>query len=115
MSWWNSGWKAATIADEATTSSEVDLGRPYDTLLMIGTALDNAQLSIQVAEATGGTFQDLYMILSADGTSAQVITDSSTTAKTYIMPLGGFQFIKIKASATQTNGPRAIRVCGVRS
>lgn len=108
-------WKAATIADEGTVSSEVDLGRPYETLLLVGTALDNAQLSLQVAEKSGGTFQDLYMILSADGTSAQVITDTSTTAKTYIIPLGGFQFIKVKASAAQTNGPRAIRVCGVRS
>ncbi len=108
-------WKAATIADEATTSSEVDLGRPYENLMVIATALDNAQISIQVAEVTGGTFQDLYMILSADGTSAQVITDVTTTAKTYALPLGGFQFIKIKASAAQNGGPRLIRVMGVRS
>ena len=108
-------WLAATIADEATTSSEVDLGKAYEKLLVIGTALDNAQLSIQVAEVTGGTFQDLYMILSVDGTSAQVITDAGTTALTYIMPLGGFQFIKIKASAAQNGGPRLIRVMGVRS
>ena len=108
-------WKAATIADEATTSSEVDLGRPYENLMVIGTALDSAQLSIQVAEKTGGTFQDLYMILSNDGTSAQVITDAGTSALTYMMPIGGFQFIKIKASAAQNGGPRLIRVMGVRS
>ena len=108
-------WKAATIADEATLSSEVDLGRPYETLLVVATALDNAQLSVQVAEKTGGTFQDLYMTLSADGTSAQVITDAGTVAKTYILPIGGFQYIKIKASAAQNGGPRLIRVVGVRS
>ena len=108
-------WKVATIADEATLSGEVDLGKVYESVMVIGTALDNAQLSIQVAEKVGGTFQDLYMILSADGTSAQVITDAGTTAKTYAMPLGGFQYIKIKASAAQNGGPRLIRVMGVRS
>jgi len=108
-------WKTATIALNGQTSAEVDLDRQWERLLLVAPALDNAQISLEVAEKTGGTFQDLYMILDADGTSAQIITDTTTTAKTYILPLGGFQFVKIKASAAQTGGARAFRVCGIRS
>ena len=107
-------WKTATIALNGILSGEVDLGRPYDTLLMAIPTIDSAQVNIKVAEKIGGTFQDAH-ITEGDGTSAVVKTDIGTGGITWVVPLGGFQFIKVQTSAAQTGGARVFRVCGCRS
>jgi len=107
-------WKTATIALNGILSGEVDLGRPYDTLLMAIPTIDSAQVNIKVAEKIGGTFQDVH-ITEGDGTSAVVKTDIGTGGITWVVPLGGFQFIKVQTSAAQTGGARVFRVCGCRS
>ena len=107
-------WKTATIALNGTLSGEVDLGRPYDTLLIIIPIIDSAQINVKAAEKTGETFQDVY-ITEGDGTSAVVQTDIGTGGITWVIPLGGFQFIKVQTSAAQTGGAREFRVCGCRS
>lgn len=107
-------WKNCTIADGQTVSAEVDLGRAYETLLVVVPALANGQLTIQVAEKTGGTFQDLYITDPADGGNNKVISATASTAFTWTVPLGGFQFIKITSSASQSGGD-TLRVCGIRS
>ena len=107
-------WKTATIALNGTLSAEVDLGRPYETLLMVIPTIDSAQVSIQVAEKTGGTFQDAH-ITEGDGSSAVLKSDLGTGAITWALPIGGFQFIKVKTSAGQTGGARTFLVCGCRS
>ena len=107
-------WKTATIALNGTLSGEVDLGRPYDTLLIAIPTIDSAQVNVQVAEKTVGTFQDVH-VTEGDGTSAVVKSDIGTGGITWVIPLGGFQFIKVQTSAAQTGGARAFRVCGCRS
>ena len=107
-------WKTATIALNGTLSGEVDLGRPYDTLLIVIPTIDSAQVNVQVAEKTVGTFQDVH-VTEGDGTSAVVKSDIGTGGITWVIPLGGFQFIKVQTSAAQTGGARVFRVCGCRS
>ena len=116
-------WQDANIDidvdDDLTT--EVDLGRPYEKLLIVCPALTvSATVSIKVAEKTGGTFQDLhYFGRTKDDTIATVkwATTAFTTSNfsTVCECLGGFQFIKIATSASQTGTDRLFRVCGVRS
>lgn len=106
-------WKTATIALNGTLSAEVDIGRQYERLLIVIPTIDSAQISLQVAEKTGGIFQDLHT--TDAGGNKQVITVSITGGITWEAPLGGFQFIKVKASAAQAGGARSFRLCGVRS
>ena len=107
-------WKTATIALNGTLSAEVNLGRPYDTLLMAIPIIDSAQVNILAAEKTDGTFQDLH-ITEGDGSSAVQKSDLGTGGITWVLPIGGFQYIKVKTSAAQTGGARTFLVCGCRS
>ena len=98
------GWKAATILQNATSSAEVNLGRDYDYLDIQIPTLVSGTVKIQVSETTGGTFYDLG--------------DSQTTASgthnyADVFWLGGYQFIKVVSSVTQTGSNRLIRVRGM--
>lgn len=109
-------WKTATIgATPAVTSAEVDLGRPYEKLIIVCPALTtSATVSFTVAEKTGGDFQNLYMTDPATGNNIQVISGAFTSANfTWVVPIGGFQFIKVVISAAQA-ASKAFRVMGVR-
>ena len=98
-------WKAATIASGGISSAEVDLGRDYDYIEIQIPAMDTCTVKIQTAEKTGGTFRDLGSgVTSASGT--QNIHD--------VFKIGGYQYIKVVASASQTSGAVAIRVRGMR-
>lgn len=98
-------WKAATIEADGTSSAEVDLGRDYDFLEIQIPTLISGTLKIQVAEKTSGDFYDL-----GDG----VTTGAGTHNYADVFKLGGYQFIKVVSSATQTTSDRLIRVRGMR-
>ena len=110
-------WKTVTIAQTpAVASSEVDLGRPYETLIVVCPALTtSATVSIQGAMVTGGTFQNIHTTDPATGNNKQVITAAFTSANfTWIAPIGGVQFITLTLSAAQA-AAKTFYVCGVRS
>ena len=88
-------WKAATIAANQTDSDEVDVGRDFDYLEIQIPALDACTIKLQTAEKTGDTFRDL-----GDGEA----TESGTHNYHDVFNLGGYQFIRIKASANQSAG-----------
>lgn len=96
-------WKAATIANAGTSSAEVNLGRDYDYLEIIIPTITSCTLKIQVAEKTGGTFQDL---------GSNITTLTTTGGYSTVFRLGGYQFIKVVSSATQ-GAERLIRVRGI--
>lgn len=110
------GWIDAVITTTpAVLSAEVDLKMVCDGLLIIIPELDSTtQVSIQVSDESGGTFQDLYDTDLADGGDNQIISAASSGETTWIVPLGGFQFIKIKVDNTQ-DAERTFKVCGTRS
>jgi len=97
-------WEAATIASSGTSSAEVDLGREYDLLEIQIPTLTSGTIKVQTAEATGGTFRDL-----GDG----ITTAAGTHNYNDVFKLGGYQFIKVVSSVTQT-AERLIRVRGMR-
>lgn len=108
-------WIDAVVASGQTTSSEVDLVRPYETLLVVIPTLDSTtQVTIEVAEKTSGTFQEVYATDPADGGDNKLITAATSGGTTWVAPIGGFQFIKIKCDNSQSV-ERTFRVCGVRS
>ncbi len=108
-------WKTALfdISESTTLTAEVDLGDVFDTLLIRIPTITAASISVKVAEASGGTFQDLYMTIPTTGAPIQVKTSSATTAHILQLPLGGFQYIKLLSSAEQGED-RSCSVCGVR-
>ena len=110
-------WKTVTIgATPAVSSDEVDLGRQYETVIVVCPALTtSATVAIQGATATAGTFQNIHTTDPATGNNKQVITAAFTTANfTWIAPIGGIQFIKLVLSAAQA-AAKTFYVCGVRS
>ena len=116
---WKNGLIDIDVNNDLT--AEIDLGRPYEKLLLICPALSvSANVSIEVAEKTGGTFYALhYCGRTADNTIAsqkwQTTAYTSGVFATVCDCLGGYQFIKIALSAGQTGGDVTFRVCGVRS
>ena len=110
-------WKTVTIAAApTTTSSEVDLGRQYETIIIVCPALTtSATVAIQGAMVTGGTPQNIHIINPSAGTNLQVITAAFTTENfILIAPIGGIQFIKLVLSAAQA-AAKTFYACGVRS
>ena len=98
-------WKAATITTAlGTTSAAVDLGRDYDFLEIFIPTIQAGTIKIQVAEKVASTYYDL-----GDG----VTTASGTHNYHDVFKLGGYQFIKVVCSTTQTT-ERLIRVRGMR-
>ena len=95
-------WKAAAIT--TTDSSAVNLGRDYDFLEIQIPTLATCTIKIKVAETLTGTYRDL-----GDG----ITTAAGTHNYHDVIKLGGYQFIKVIASADQTTA-RAIRVRGMR-
>ena len=110
-------WKTVTIAaTPAVSSAEVNLGRPYETVIIVCPALTtSATVAIQGAMATGGTFQNIHITDPSVGDNNQVITAAFTTANfTWIAPIGGIQFIKLVLSAAQAAG-KTFYACGIRA
>jgi hypothetical protein len=100
-------WKDALIdvlVDNDLTA-EVDLGRDYDYMQIVIPTIDSAQVSVQVAEKSGGTYQDL---------GDSVTTDTTTGGYSTVFKIGGWRWIKIKTSAAQT-ADRTFRVRGSRA
>lgn len=107
-------WKAATIASAGTSSAAVDLGREYETLLVYLPTITSATIKIQGAERLASTYADIYVTDPADGHDTQVISSAGEGAVMWVVPIGGFRYIKVVSSAAQ-GAERLIRVCGVRS
>jgi len=103
----HSAWKSCTItiATSTTISAEVDLGRQYETLIVLIPTITLSTLACYGAKTTGGTFYPL-------GNS--VTTEASTGGYADIWDIGGFQYIKIVAGTAQ-EANRTFYVCGVRS
>jgi hypothetical protein len=101
-----SGWNDAviTIATDNTVSAAVKLDKPYEYLNVIIPTIDSATVSLMVAPTEAGTYVTL-------GQSATTTASTGAFADTF--QLGGYQFVKIKTSATQTAN-RTFQIRGIR-
>jgi len=97
-------WKSVVTADEGTISEAVDLGGSFAYLQIIVPTIISAQLELQVSDSIGGTYQDF-------GQDALTVAGTGAFSDTWV--LGGWRYIKVKASAAQTTGPVIFRIRGV--
>ncbi len=97
--------KAATIVTGNETSAAIDLGRDYDYLSVQLPATEAAcKLYLKVAEAIGGTYYDL---------GKETTTDEETFGRADVWRLGGWRFVKVATTETQTSD-WLIRIFGMR-
>jgi hypothetical protein len=87
-------WKTATIALNGTVSAAVDLGRDWEYLNINIPTQDSANISLQVSDLLGGTYKAL-------GLSTNVFA-AATGNLTTTLVLGGYRYIKVVSSETQT-------------
>ncbi len=96
-----------------TTSAATDLGRPYEWMAIIMPAsLSNGTITVQGSETSGGTYTTLYITNPTDGTNEPLTSSATTGSITWVVPIGGFQFIKLVSGASQT--AKTFRVRGIR-
>ena len=97
-------WLTVTEDQDAKKSAEVNLGRDFDYLELQIPALVSCNMNLEVSMTTGGTFQNL-----------SGITEAVTTgAYDDVWYLGGWQFIKLECSETQTASDKTFYVRGMR-
>jgi hypothetical protein len=96
--------RTVIIASGGTVSEAVDLGGHFAYLQVEVPAIDSAQLELQVSDRIDGTYQDF---------GQNALTDTSIGAYSDTWILGGWRYIKIKASAAQDTGVRVFKVRGI--
>ncbi len=106
MSIFGDEWLTTTIALNGQTSTEINLGRDYEYMNIYVPTIDSANLTFTVSMTAGGTFAQL-------GASAVTVVAGTGGFFTTI-ELGGYQFVKIVASAAQTTLARTFYVRGYR-
>ena len=107
MSILSSPWIAITVAKSGTTSAEVDLEGPCDSVQVIIPTIDTATVALQVALEYDGS--NTYYTL---GNSQTTVSGTGNYATEF--RLGGYRYIKIVCSAAQTTAARTFYVRGRR-
>lgn len=108
-------WVTCVIASSGTESGECDLGRVYETAVVLLPALDSGTIAVRGRKETGGTDYDLYTYNHADGLVDRMITAATTGGYFCIFPIGGYQYITFKSGTSQTSGAVTFYAMGVRS
>ncbi len=96
-------WYTANIIKGGTASTTVDLGDSFMYMRVIIPTLDTCTVKVQAAETAGGTYYNLDAVTTASGTH--------NYATTFL--LGGYRYIKLVASASQSTAAIAIKVSGL--
>jgi len=113
-----SAWKTATIpitGADKKNSTEVDLGQPYEEVLVLCPAITDATLGVSVSNEASGTFYPVQAF-DADATGSFLhATTTGTTAKAVIFHIGGARFLKIVSSNDQATEARVFKVRGLKA
>ena len=96
-------WQTATIDKGGTSTRCVDLLDAFMYMRVIIPTIDSATIKVTVAETPGSTFYNLDAVTTPTGTH-----NYATTFK-----IGGYRYIKLVASASQTTAAIACRVSGL--
>jgi hypothetical protein len=104
-------WQSGIVADEGTTSAEIDLGHICAEAVVYVPTIDNATVAIYIATASAGTFAALKLT-NVDGTEEALLAGASTGGFFWRIPLGA-RYMKIVCGAAQSNGPRTFQVLGL--
>jgi len=93
-----------TIATDDDLSAAVDLGTPYDSLIVIIPALTSANLTLYASEDFAKTYYSV---------GSSIVVAAGTGSFIDVWELGGLQYIKIGTSVAQA-ADRRFRVRGIR-
>ena len=97
--------QTATIAQNATTSDEVDLKSTCDFVRVVIPTIDTATVKLTVSRTSGGTFVDL---------GSGMTTASGTGNYATMFKLGGYRYVKVVVSASQTSGEVVFQLMGMK-
>ena len=107
-------WKTVTIANNATESDLVDLGRHYEWAVIDVPTIDTATLTVMSLSLYGRTVRPVYTTDPADGNNTKIISASGEGNFLWIVPLGSLQWIRLRSNAAQSPA-RTFYICGARS
>ena len=105
-------WHTATIADEGTTSGEIDLGKPFRSLLIVAPTIDSSTITLKTAMVAGGTYQALSVISTNDQDDDAITASASTGAINITVPCFGWQHLEIVCGSSQTTAATTWYVAG---
>jgi len=105
-------WIEFDITGTGKTSDECNLGRVYETVVILLPTIDEGTITVQGARETGVGYANLYTYNPAGGV-VQMITGDTTGGYFCIFPIGGYQYIKLVSSVDQTD--ETFYAMGVRS
>ncbi len=108
----HSDWEDAVVADEGTLSAAVDLGAPYRSLVIDIPTIDSSTVTVQVARTAADTYKSLYVISISDGDDDPAITTAGTGGIMVVLPVFGFQYLKILCGSAQTTAAVTFYVMG---
>ena len=97
-------WQTGTIANNGTSTGEIDLQNNCELMQVILPALTSGTIKVTVSDTTGGTFQDL---------GSGVTTPATTGAYSTMFRIGGYRYVKV-VSGTSQGAARSIKVRGVK-
>lgn len=105
---------AATFASGATTTSEVDIGKAYDIVMIEMPSATTYNINLQGANATGGNFKRIYNVVADNDAVVTAIEITSATAGTNgaIVPVPYHtQFMKLEAQTAVADGATYYFIC----
>jgi len=107
-----SGWMSAVVADEGTLSAAVDLGAPYRSLAIEIPTIDSSTVTVTVARTPDDTYRPLSLISLNDGDDDAAICSAATGAIMVVIPVFGFQYLKVLCGTTQSTSAVTFYVRG---
>ena len=94
-------WVSSAISS-GTSTSAINLGLPFQKVLVLVPTISSATVAVSVAMATGGDYFPVYQLKGENTGDTLYTTNATTATKAVIFDIGGAQFIKVVFSATQT-------------
>jgi hypothetical protein len=106
-------WKTVTIAQNGTTSSEVDLEREFEAVQVYNPALDSATITVKPSRNSGDTAVQAYTF--NDGATGDFVntTTARATAGMNLFKNICARFVAIVLGASQTTAARTFYVRGI--
>lgn len=105
----------ASMASGETLTAEVDLGQAFDKILLgIPTMASGADVLIQMAGTSGGTYRNLYHGAVVDSTTPVLMQINSSITQAYV-PVNaiGSQYVKIELSTAMTATSAQFDIVGI--
>ena len=85
-------WQSTTVANTASNSASIDLGRIYDKIQLDLPALNACSINVKVARTSGGTYNFLASLAAVDVT---------TGSKQIVLNVMGHQFMQVYCDNAQ--------------